>query len=107
MAKRKTNQVQSKIVGAGGVIEKLREKAGISASDLADEIGVSKSVMSRYVSNERALTPDLIEAFSDVFGMRKEELFLACLETAHPDLFKMKLGKILKEVGETIKAIDS
>ena len=61
-------------VDFGNRIKELRHKAGITQKQLADQIGVSKSVVSFYERQERTPSPDVLRKLSTVFHVSTDYL---------------------------------
>jgi transcriptional regulator with XRE-family HTH domain len=99
-------ETELSITGAGRVITELRGRAGISVAELGRRIGVSRSMMSRYESDERRLTADVIERIAAAIDVRPEEAVLACLQAAYPPLITEKVGKRLRNIVDAIAAWD-
>lgn len=93
------------VFGAGAIIRSLRENANVSIAELGRRIGVSRSMMSRYESNERALTIDAMHSVADALGLVEEEVVVACLQTAYPELMNTRPGKSLRKIVDAIVAI--
>lgn len=53
----------------GSKIKDLREKAGMTQTDLAERVGVSKSVISAYEKGIRNPSNKVLEQIADTFGV--------------------------------------
>lgn len=53
----------------GERIKELREKSGMTQTELAEKIGVSKSVISAYEKGIRNPSHKILESISDIFGV--------------------------------------
>ena len=53
----------------GNKIKELREKAGMTQTELADKVGVSKSVISAYEKGIRNPSQKVLEDIADTFGV--------------------------------------
>lgn len=59
------------------VIKEIREKSGITLEELADEIGVEMSVISRLEENKLATcNAQILTRIADVLGVQVSEIFL-------------------------------
>ena len=58
----------------GTNLKRLREHHGLTQRQLAEKIGVSKSVISFYECKERTPSPDVLIRLSDVFHVTTDEL---------------------------------
>lgn len=61
-------------VTIGEKIRKAREEAGWTLSELADELGVSVSTLSRLETGERRMPYDLVEKIADVLEIPMRRL---------------------------------
>lgn len=50
-------------------LKELRNEKGLSLRDLAEEIGTTKSTLSRYENDMRQPKQDVLEALADYFGV--------------------------------------
>lgn len=51
----------------GDKLRELRKESGLTQKQLAQQVGVTKSVISYYELNERTPSPDVLKKFSSVF----------------------------------------
>lgn len=59
------------------VIKEIREKSGITLEELADEIGVEMSVISRLEENKLdKCNSQILTRIADVLGVQVSEIFL-------------------------------
>ncbi len=58
----------------GHRLKELRQNARLTQKQLAQRVGVSKSVISYYELGERAPSPDVLIRFSRIFGISTDEL---------------------------------
>jgi transcriptional regulator with XRE-family HTH domain len=70
----------------GVVIRERLETIGMSMNELARQLEVSPSFMSRVLSGQKRLTtPERIEQAAGIIGIRSDELYLA-IDTLPPDV---------------------
>ena len=62
------------IVDFGNKLKKLRLQAGLTQKQLAERIGVTKSVISFYELRERTPSPDILIKLSNVFHVTTDYL---------------------------------
>lgn len=86
------------IVGAGAVLSSLLTEKGITNAELASRIGVDRSLVGRYIKNERALTLSTIYKIAETLDVPAEQLVISCLQVAYPQLLKTKVGANLKRI---------
>ncbi|SRR6266498_639411 len=84
-----------KIDGAGEVIRRLREEAGIGLNQLAASLGWDKGRISKYENNHLALALPVIEDIAEAIGLRPEVVVLECLKHRYPTLAGSKIGHLL------------
>jgi len=65
----------------GSTLKVLRKKNKMTQKELADKIGVTKSVISYYELQERAPSPDVLVKFSQIFHVTTD--FLLGIEKKH------------------------
>lgn len=68
------------IVDFGERLKQLRTQAGYTQAQLAQQIGVTKSVISFYELRERAPSPDVLVKLSGIFHVTTD--YLLCIEKA-------------------------
>lgn len=66
----------------GHRLKELRQNADMTQKELAQLVGVSKSVISYYELGERAPSPDILIRFSRIFGISTDDL-LGMTDTHH------------------------
>lgn len=59
----------------GNKIKELREKSGMTQTELADKVGVSKSVVSAYEKGIRNPSNKTLELIADIFGVSMPSFF--------------------------------
>lgn len=69
------------MVDFGNNLKELRKKYGMTQKDLADKIGVTKSVVSYYELQERTPSPEVLIKLSNVFHVSTD--FLLGIEHKH------------------------
>ena len=62
------------MVDFGGILKNLRLQAGLTQKQLAEKIGVTKSVVSYYELQERSPSPDVLIKLSSVFHVSTDYL---------------------------------
>jgi len=62
------------IVNFSGIVKELRIKAGMTQKDVADKLGVTKSVVSYYELAERSPSPEILMKFADLFHVTTDFL---------------------------------
>lgn len=58
----------------GDKLKDLRQQAGLTQKQLADQLGVTKSVVSFYERSERTPSPDVLRKLAAVFHMSTDFL---------------------------------
>ena len=58
----------------GNRSKQLRKRAGLTQEQVADRIGVTKSVISFYELRERAPSPDVLMKYSEIFHVSTDYL---------------------------------
>lgn len=70
----------------GEIIGARLEETGISRNELARQMGVNVSFISRVVSGEKRITTDdRIQQAAEILGMNSDQLYLA-IDTLPPDV---------------------
>ena len=72
--------------GAGCAIRKLRADAGLSLRELAKRLGWDRGRLSKYETDERALSLPVIEELAEGLDKPPLVVVLRCLEYVYPDL---------------------
>lgn len=62
------------MVNFGNKLKELRLKAGLTQKQLADRLGLTKSVVSYYELQERHPSPDVLVKLSTIFGVTTDYL---------------------------------
>lgn len=62
------------MVDFGSTLKQLRLQTGLTQKQLADKLGVSKSVVSYYELQERAPSPDMLVKLASVFRVTTDYL---------------------------------
>ena len=76
-------KVQSKRKGVGDVLRSLRLARRMTMADLAEQIGISASYISRIESGTRRINMDLINAFCKFYEITPAELMESVPEPCH------------------------
>jgi transcriptional regulator with XRE-family HTH domain len=84
--------------GAGDVVRSHREERGMTLEELASGVGVDKSTVSRWETNESPLSDRAIKRLAKVFQVRMDALMLACLEKMQPQLAGSPFGRLLRDL---------
>jgi transcriptional regulator with XRE-family HTH domain len=93
-------QDSPKIAGAGTVIREFREGAGITLPALAEQLGWDKSRLSKYETDQRGLTLDVITEIAEALDLPPEAMVLECLRRRYPKLAdeKSEIGKLVSRL---------
>lgn len=86
----------SLFVSVGNRIQDFLNKSGMSQSELASKIGISKQVMSKIIHGKKAINVEEISRIAGVIGVSLEELlsYGSSLQSTDPVLVMMgTLGK--------------
>lgn len=83
----------------GEILKDLRLKAGLTQKQLAEQIGVSKSVVSFYELSERIPSPTVLIKLSSVFHVSAD--YLLGIESAK----RIDISGVDDEDAEVIKAV--
>ena len=83
----------------GEILKDLRLKAGLTQKQLAEQIGVSKSVVSFYELSERIQSPSVLIKLSSVFHVSAD--YLLGMESAK----RVDISGLDDEDAEVIKAV--
>lgn len=62
------------MVDFGNILKSLRLNAGLSQKELADQMGVTKSVISYYELQERTPSPEIIKKLACIFHVSADYL---------------------------------
>lgn len=62
------------MVNFGNKLKELRQQAGLTQKQLADRMGLTKSVISYYELQERYPSPDVLVKLSTIFGVTTDYL---------------------------------
>ena len=62
------------MVDFGNILKKLRFEEGLTQQQLADRLGVTKSVVSYYELHERTPSPDILVKISSIFHVSTDYL---------------------------------
>ncbi len=105
----KGKSLEVKLLGAGEFIRGLRDEVGISLRELAEELNVNRGTISRWESDDLAISLDSLEAIADALGKPRQEVAMRCLryslETRYPDLANegTRPGKLVAELIEALR----
>ena len=62
------------MVDFGNVLKKLRQQEGLTQQQLANKLGVTKSVISYYELQERYPSPDILTKLAQIFHVSTDYL---------------------------------
>ena len=96
-----------KIAGAGSVIRRARETAGLSQRELAQRIKMPVSTLCRYESGERAIALEVVGRIAAGCGHPEEALVLECIRAMYPRLADTRFGALLEQIVNAIREIDA
>jgi transcriptional regulator with XRE-family HTH domain len=88
--------------GAGDVIRRHREERGLTLDALATTLGVDKSTVSRWETNESPLSDRAIKRLAKAFRVRMDVLMLECLEQIRPRFKDSPFGRLMRSLVESI-----
>ncbi|TDP53727.1 helix-turn-helix domain-containing protein [Aminicella lysinilytica] len=60
----------------GDILKKTRNIYGYKASEMSDKLGISKSYLSEIENNKKKPSLDLLEKYSDIYGIKLSSLIL-------------------------------
>lgn len=85
-------------------LKQLRNETGVTMEDLAEEIGTTKSTISRYENNKREPKKHFIEKTADYFGVSTDYLLGLTNNRSNADKIKNAISddKGLQETWEQI-----
>lgn len=89
----------------GEKFKKLRDESGLTQGQIAEYLNVNQSYISRYESNERKLSVDLLEKLSNLFGC-SIEYFTSDDCQYNPLPIALRANCITVEDLETVAAIN-
>jgi transcriptional regulator with XRE-family HTH domain len=94
-----------KITGAGSVIRELREGKNVTLPELADSLGWDKGRLSKYETDQRGLSVDVIEEIAEALDLRPEAVVLQCLKRRYPKLAEegSEIGTLVNELVAAIQ----
>jgi len=75
-----------KIESAGETIRALREEAGLNLTQLAERIGWDKGRLSKYETNQLAMSVSVIDRIAEGLGKPPLVVLLLCLKHRYPGL---------------------
>ena len=87
-----------KLSDAGAAVRQARQRLGLSLNDVAGRLGWDKGRLSKYETNELALSSDVLDAIAGALDCRPEVLLLECLRSKYPSLKSSKTGHLLNEL---------
>ncbi|MBQ9551581.1 MAG: helix-turn-helix transcriptional regulator [Clostridia bacterium] len=87
------------MVEFGTLLRDLRKQSGLSQEQLAERIGVTKSVISYYELSERIPSPDVLIKISDVFHVTTDYLL------GRDDCMTINVSDLPREDVELLKSI--
>jgi len=98
--------VESRLLvgSAGGVIRALRKERGWSLAALAERVGWDKSRLSRYETNQVAMSLDTIGKIANGLELPALVVLIKCLKHVYPDLRRRhgRASKLLDEVAQQV-----
>ena len=56
------------------IMRSLRERSGFTQSNIASYLGVDQSLISKFEKGERAITSDMLEKLTDLYGVPLSDL---------------------------------
>ncbi len=62
------------MVDFGNILKKLRSEEGLTQQQLADRLGITKSVVSYYELHERTPSPEILVKFASIFHVSTDYL---------------------------------
>lgn len=90
-----------KIVSFGEFIRNLRETAGLSLRNIAQQLEIDPSLLAKIERNERKANFEFIEKISKIFDVNKRELLVIFhSDKVAYDLFEEDFGKEVLRVAE-------
>lgn len=92
-----------KIPGIGIGLRLLRQKHGLSLSDLADRIGCDRTSLSKYENGHTAVTLDFLHSVAESLGESPEAVVLFCLNE-HYDLEGTKAWNLMTKLVDEVRA---
>lgn len=94
----------SNIKISGKRIKEIRENNNFSQSNIATYLGVDQSLISKVEKDERALSSDMIEKLSALFGVH-QKAFLAD-STEKPLAYALRASNLIADDMNTISAVN-
>lgn len=92
-------------ISIGENIKFLREKSGLTQAALAKYLEVDQSLISKIEKNERAVTSDMLDKLSALFGIPAED-FAEKLDSKNGLTFAFRASEITEKDLESISAIN-
>ncbi len=68
-----------RVTGIGQVLRELREDAGLSIRELAEQLGWNQGTLSRYETNQSGVSFDVLDEIADELHCAREALAIRCL----------------------------
>jgi len=89
-----------RLPGVGTALRELRERAGLSAATLAEQIGIDQSTLSKYENGRRAVPLGVLENIAEALGQPPVAVVAWCLKKRFPELAepKTKIARLLSEL---------
>jgi transcriptional regulator with XRE-family HTH domain len=84
--------------GAGAVIRIFREERQLTLEALAKKVGVNKSTLHRYETNDAPLSDGMIERLAKAMAVKPTSLMHECLMHLRPKLKNSPFGQLLREL---------
>ena len=94
------------IPNAGNLIRKKRKAAALTLEQLSDRTGIHLSLLSKYETNDVALSKAVIDKIAAALNERPEALACELLRVAYPALAKprTKGARLLKDLIDYLSA---
>lgn len=81
----------------------LRRKQGVSQNDLAESVGLTQSMMSRYETGERRIPSELLAEFAAAIGVSSDELLGLKKSTKNSQEMTAETKKLWKKFQQVSK----
>ena len=78
----------------------LRKRSGLSQQELADKLGLSRSIIGMYESNQRMPSLEVLEALADVFNVNVDFLIGHSDDEEITKTFRTNLAELIKNTNK-------